>query len=127
MSSDYGRWAGWMRSGSLLATLALLGVVALETLIMPSGTRQPNAVVWLLLSLPLLIFLPGLWRGGMRSYAWLSFVSMLYFAQSVTTLFVVQPRALDMLALVASVALFVCTLLFVRWRARADRASTEQA
>jgi uncharacterized membrane protein len=72
------------------------------------------------LSLPLLVFLPGLWRGGVRSLAWLSFVSMLYFAQAVTAVFA-APRVVTVLELIASVTLFICTLLFVRWRARADR------
>ncbi len=118
--TNNGRRADWMRKGALLAMLLLLAAIALQTLVAPSGNRQPNVVVWLLLSLPLLIFLPGLWRGGVRSFAWLSFVSMLYFAQAVTAVFA-APRVLTVLELVASVALFVCTLLFVRWRARADR------
>ena len=126
MMRDYRRWSAWVRYGALAATVALLIVIAVETLLAPSGGRQPNGVVWCALSLPLLIFLPGLWRGGLRSYAWLSFVSLLYFAQAVTALFVAQQRLLDRLDLVASVALFVCTLLFIRWRARADRAVATQ-
>jgi uncharacterized membrane protein len=110
----------WMRRGALLATLLLLAAIAVQTLIAPSGNRSPNVIVWLVLSLPLLIFLPGLWRGGIRSLAWLSFVSLLYFAQAVTALFA-GASALNMLELLASVVLFTCTLLFVRWRARADR------
>lgn len=112
--------AAWMRKGALVATLLLLAAIALQTLIAPSGNRQPNVVVWLVLSLPLLIFLPGLWRGGVRSFAWLSFVSLLYFAQAVTAMFA-APKAVNVLELSASVVLFICTLLFVRWRARADR------
>jgi uncharacterized membrane protein len=122
MTRDYARWAGWMRSGALLSTLVLLAIIAFETLVAPSGGRQPNPVVWIALSLPLMIFLPGLWRGGLRSYAWLSFVSLLYFAQAVTALFAGQQHLLERLDLIASVALFSCTLLFIRWRARADRA-----
>lgn len=119
-ASENGRRAEWMRKGALLATLVLLAVIALQTLIAPSGNRQPNFIVWLVLSLPLLVFLPGLLRGGVRSLAWLSFVSMLYFAQAVTAVFAVR-EASTVLELIASVVLFTCTLLFVRWRARADR------
>jgi uncharacterized membrane protein len=115
-----GRRAEWMRKGALLATLVLLAVIALQTLVAPSGNRQPNIVVWLVLSLPLLVFLPGLWRGSVRSLAWLSFVSMLYFAQAVTAVFA-GLGAVTVLELLASVALFIFTLLFVRWRARAER------
>lgn len=126
IARDYAGWAAKMRYGALLATAMLLAIIVIETLIAPSGGRAPNPVVWFALSLPLLILLPGLWRGGLRSYAWMSFVSLLYFAQAVTALFVAQQRVWDWLDLVASVLLFVCALLFIRWRARADRAAATQ-
>ena len=116
------RRAEWMRRGTLLAILSLLATIAWQTLVSPSGNRQPNVVVWLALSLPLVILLPGLWKGGLRSHSWSSFVSLLYFAVAVTG-FAAGARTAVVLELVASVALFVCTLLFVRWRARADRAA----
>lgn len=122
-TTDYARRAVWARNGALLATLALLALIAFETMIEPTLGRRPNVVVWIALSLPLLVFLPGLWRGGVRSYAWLSFVSMLYFAQAVTALFAASVAPSSIASLAASVTLFVCTLLFVRWRARAERAA----
>jgi uncharacterized membrane protein len=122
MNGDlYRRRADWMRKGSLLALLAMLAAIALQTLVAPSGNREPSVIIWLLFSVPLLIFVPGVWRGGLRSHAWLSFVSLLYFAGSVTALFA-GLRFLNILELIATIALFTCTLLFVRWRARADRA-----
>jgi uncharacterized membrane protein len=126
MACDYAAWAARVRYGALLSTAVLLAIIAIDTLFAPSGGRAPNPVVWAALSLPLLIFVPGLWRGGLRSYAWLSFVSLLYFAQAVTALFVAQQRLLDRLDLLASVALFTCTLFFIRWRARAERAAAAQ-
>lgn len=111
------------RRGALAAALLLLAVIAFETIVAPSGERKPNVVVWVALSLPLLIFLPGLWRGGLRSHAWLSFVSLLYFAQATTAVLAAPARALAVVSLLASVSLFVCSLLFVRWRARANRAA----
>lgn len=120
-AGTYLRWSTWARGGALGACLLLLAIIAFETVIAPAGERRPNVVVWVALSLPLLIFLPGLWRGGLRSYAWLSFVSLLYFAQAITALFGAPAQWLPIVSLLASVALFVCTLLFVRWRARAER------
>ena len=108
------------------ATLAclsgLLVVIAIDTLIAPSHERAPNVVMWLILSLPLLIFVPGVWRRGIYSFAWLSFVSLLYFAQSVTALFVPWRRPLDVVHLALSIALFICALLSVRYTARARHA-----
>lgn len=102
--------------------VGLLVVIAIDTVIMPSRDRSPNAVVWVLLSLPLVIFLPGLHRGAINSFAWLSFVSLLYFAQSVTSLFVPWWRWLDVVHLILTVSLFLGAMLSVRYTARARRA-----
>ena len=109
---------------TFLCLLGLLGVVAMDTLIMPSQQRSPNVVVWLFLSLPLVIFVPGIHRGAINSFAWLSFVSLLYFAQSVTALFVPSWRWLDVLHLILTVTLFIGAMLAVRYTARARRAES---
>lgn len=121
-----GRRAQWMRQMTLWSLVALLVLVALDTLIMPTGERRANPVVWCFLSLPLLILVPGAWRGRFKSFIWLGFVSMLYFAQAVVALFSPRWRGLDIAQLVFSIALFVGVLLFVRWRARANRAVAAQ-
>ena len=106
-----------------ISYVALLAVIAIDTLIAPSHGRAANGVVWLGLSLPLLIFAYGIWRGGLYSHAWLSFVSLVYFAQGVTALFVPGWRWLDVVYLLASIALFVGAMLSVRYIARARRAA----
>ncbi len=107
-----------------VCVLALLVVIAIDTLVAPSHGRSPNVVVWLLLSLPLLIFVPGIVRGGIYSFAWLSFVSLLYFAQGVTALFAPWRRPLDVVYLLFAIALFVSAMLSVRYTARAQRAAS---
>lgn len=109
------------RQVALLSLVVLLVVIAIDTLIAPTQGRSPNVVVWLLLSLPLLIFLPGMYRGSVNSFAWLGFVSLLYFAQAVTALFAPWRRELDVVHLVFAVALFVSAMLSVRYTARANR------
>lgn len=121
-----GRRAQLMRQMTLWSLAALLVLVALDTLIMPTGERRANPVVWCVLSLPLLILIPGAWRGRFNSFIWLGFVSMLYFAQAVVALFSSRWRGLDVAQLVFSIALFLGALLFVRWRARANRATAAQ-
>lgn len=110
---------------TFLCLMALLVVIAIDTLIMPSRERSPNVVVWLLLSLPLAIFVPGLRRGAINSFTWLSFVSLLYFAQSVTSLFTPWWRWLDVVHLVLTVTLFTGAMLSVRYTARARRAESK--
>jgi uncharacterized membrane protein len=119
----YARNAEWMRQLTLLSLALLLASVVVDTLLMPSGDRHANPVVWFALSLPLLILVPGAWRGRLTSFTWLGFVSMLYFAQAVVALFSPHWRSLDILQLALSITLFSGALLFVRWRARANRAA----
>lgn len=109
---------------TFLCLMALLIVVAMDTLVIPSRQRAPNVVVWLFLSLPLAIFLPGIRRGAISSFSWLAFVSLLYFAQSVTALFMPSWRWLDVLHLILTVTLFIGAMLAVRYTARARRAES---
>jgi len=113
-----------LRRITLICIALLLAVIAIDTLIAPSNAREPNPVVWVILSLPLLIFVPGIRRGGIYSNAWLSFVSLLYFAQGVTALFTPWRRSLDVAHLSLSIALFICTMFYVRYAARAQRAAS---
>ena len=121
-----GRRAQLMRQMTLFSLFALLVLVALDTLIIPTGGRRAFPLLWCALSLPLVILIPGAWRGRFQSFIWLGFVSMLYFAIAVLALFSTRWRGLDIAQLVFSIALFVGALLFVRWRARANRAAAAQ-
>lgn len=107
---------------TFLCLALLLVVIAADTVIIPSNNRSPNAVVWLILSLPLLIFLPGMRKGKISSFTWLSFVSLLYFAQSVVALFAPWWRWLDVLHLILTVTLFISAMFSVRYMARSKRA-----
>lgn len=122
--AGYALLAARARRGTLVALPLMLLIVAANTMIAPTEGRSPNWVVWLALSLPLLVLVPGLLRGGIYSFVWLSFISLLYFAQAVTALMMPHARLLDGMHLLVSVALFVGGLLYVRWRARADRGAS---
>lgn len=123
---SYARLAEFARSLTLVCMVLLLVTVIFDTLLMPSQGRAPNPTVWIALSLPLVILIPGLVRRNWKTFTWAGFVSMLYFAQAVVALFSPRIRALDMLQVLFSIALFIGALLFVRWRARAARSQSVQ-
>lgn len=106
---------------TLVCIALLLGIIAIHTLIAPSNSREPSAVIWLIASLPLLLFVRGAWRGAVRSFVWLSFVSLLYFLHAVTAVFVPARTWLDMVNLALVVTLFISAMLAVRYTARAQR------
>lgn len=82
--------------------------------------------IWLLKLLPLLLFLPGMYRDRLRSFIWLCFVCLGYFAILVQRLFAQPQDLLVIYGMVALVVLFNAAMLYVRWRARELRTLQER-
>src|SRR5690606_35865289 len=125
------RLMSWQRRADICRGLVWVGYLGLllaqvlATLVIPSGGRAPNATIWLLASAPLLILLPGVWRGRVRAHAWLGFVSLLYFLLAVANLATPRRSLLDGVELLLSILLFTASLFYVRWRSRALRSFPE--
>lgn len=79
---------------------------------------QAPWIIWVFKLLPLLIFLPGMMRGRLRTYLWLCFVSLGYFLSLVERQFADPGSLLTAVGLVAVTLLFCSAMLYVRWRAR---------
>ena len=92
----------------LLAYFALVSVLALEDL------RAATMVIFLIQTVPLLIFLPGLRRRHLRTHAWLSFVVLLYFIHAVLIAFNPASRWLGIVEVLLSVGLFTTLVLYIR-------------
>lgn len=71
-------------------------------------------VIWLLQTLPLLIFLPGLLRTRPRNFAWLSFVILLYFMHAVLLAFDPERRWLGVIEALLCISLFTLLVIFIR-------------
>lgn len=100
------------RSICLTALLLLGALFTWANLTEVSGSW----VRWCIQTAPLLLFIPGCWRGHYRTYSWLCFVVLFYF-----TGFVVQamsPAAvwLDSLGVVLTLVLFCAAMMGSRWR-----------
>ena len=113
-----------------MATAAQIGLIAMmlvTTVVVPSGGRAPNWTVGLMLSLPLLVLLPGVARGIVSTHIWASFVSMLYFAIAVTNLFLPRRSVFDIVELLLASTLFTTAMLYARWRSRELRTSHQMS
>jgi len=106
-----------LRRYAWLATWVSLSLFLLLQVI-DAWQRGAPLVFWLAKLLPLLIFVPGMWRDKLRSYIWLSFVSLGYFVLAVERVFAQPGSYLASGSLVAIVVLFIASMLYVRWRAR---------
>lgn len=105
-------WATWL---CLACYFGLLLSFLFKTLIAPMGGREPNVTMWAIHSLPLLLFLPGLLRRNQRSYAWLSFLLLLYFVLAVEGLFSPSASNYHWIALLLVIGLFCGCVAFIRW------------
>lgn len=96
--------------------VSLLLVAA--AMIVDGVQRSVPLPVWVLWFLPLLILVPGMLRDRLRSFVWLSFVTLLYFVAAVQRIFAEPGSARAQLELAAVIVLFLCAMFYIRQRAR---------
>ncbi|MDR0779632.1 MAG: DUF2069 domain-containing protein [Pseudomonadales bacterium] len=75
---------------------------------LPLFLADASVTGWLLQSLPLMLLLPGLWRGDRRSLQWLGFVTLFLLVPGILQLFAPTPRlrALHWCKVLGSLAVF---------------------
>lgn len=95
--------------GALLLTFTVYALVQI-----PNGNLTAIIVLWLIKSVPLLIFLPGLRARKLRTYAWLSFVVLLYFIQGVQTAFTVEARVYGIVVTLLLSGFFCALVVYIR-------------
>ena len=92
-------------------------------LIAPAKSEHPW-VIWLIHIVPLLAFLPVVWRGYPRGHAWLCFVLLLYFMEAVLAAFNPMTRWLGLVESALLVTLFTGAMMFARWQSKVNRGLT---
>jgi len=70
----------------------------------------------LIVSLPLILFLPGMARENDKSLSMLCFVSLLYFIPMVTNVMAPDWDFFDVTSLILISTLFVASMMFSRWK-----------
>mgnify|MGYP000628015196 CR=1 FL=1 len=78
-------------------------------------SERGSVTLWVVQSLPLLIFVPGLVLQRYRTYSWLCFVVLLYFTHSVVNVMSPVIHWTDVVELVLSVTLFIGAMMTSRW------------
>lgn len=101
-----------------ISYFALMVALSLSTWVWVQEGRQPSITIWVIRTLPLLIFVRGVLREDLRTLAWLCFVVLLYFVMAVTES--MSPFALwiNYVELALTVVIFCSATLFIRWRGR---------
>lgn len=108
----------------IISMIGYLGLLA--TLLIYNGLIADlhGANPWIILgtlTVPLLIFMPGMLMGNVRTHAWLCFVVNLYFIYGVLTCF--QPERMVYGALLTGLSMlfFIPAMGYVRWGFQAQR------
>ncbi|MFA5679334.1 MAG: DUF2069 domain-containing protein [Pseudomonas sp.] len=113
-----------IRISRLLAGLGYAGLLAClfiyNAFIADLHGANPVVIVGVLL-VPLLIFLPGIAMGHIRTHAWLCFAINLYFIYGVQTCFVAGKEVYGGILVGTTVLYFIAALMFVRWSYQAQR------
>src|SRR5690606_9447922 len=103
------------RRAVMMTYFSLLIVFTAYSLWQLPGSNLPSITfLWLLRSVPLLIFLPGLLKRHLRTFAWLSFVVLLYFVQSVQTAFTEDGRLYGIVVTGLLCVLFTAVVVYIR-------------
>ncbi|OOZ41392.1 hypothetical protein BOW53_03860 [Solemya pervernicosa gill symbiont] len=115
---------------ALTGYFGLIFLLLLWNIWIAPSKHFPISLVLIVLVVPLLFPLRGLLHGRSYTYAWSSMLSLLYLAlgimEAVTKPYEVTQtpeRLLGIIEIIFSVMLFVGAILYVRLKARADRAA----
>jgi len=78
-------------------------------------------VILLIELVPLLLLAPGMILGSPRAHSWTCFVVNLYFIKGAIAFFDPNRSLFGVLEMLASLAVFVSALLYIRWRFQYNR------
>lgn len=78
--------------------------------------QQVPAAAFVIILLPLMIFIPGMLRDNPRTLIWVCFVILIYFAVAIDNLAGIQPHPLDVVEVIICCVLFNAAMMMARWR-----------
>ncbi|QXG46256.1 DUF2069 domain-containing protein [Pseudomonas viridiflava] len=109
------------RAASLIGLLGMIALLSVYYLIFADLHGARPGVILAIELLPLLILVPGMLSGSPRGHSWTCFVINLYFIKGALAAFDPNRWLFGLLEMALSVAVFISTLLYVRWRFQLNR------
>ncbi|WP_332873582.1 DUF2069 domain-containing protein [Pseudomonas viridiflava] len=109
------------RAASLICFLSMIALLSMYYLIFADLHGARPGVILAIELLPLLILVPGMLSGSPRGHSWTCFVINLYFIKGALAAFDPNRWLFGLLEMALSVAVFISTLLYVRWRFQLNR------
>lgn len=90
--------------------LALLVVSALQTSVPKEAYQE------MILSVTLLLLLPGLIKGSVRAHIWLCFIILWYFTYAVVGVFLTTGALVESLTAACTSVIFLSSMMNVHWQ-----------
>ena len=106
---------------SLLCFLGLIALLIIYYLWLADLHGARPWVILLIELVPLLLLAPGMILGSPRAHSWTCFVVNLYFIKGAIAFFDPNRSLFGVLEMLASLAVFVSALLYIRWRFQYNR------
>lgn len=103
-----------LRLLTLASVYGLLACLFVSSQAYTTQLSPTTLVIWFVLATPLAAFLPSLHAGRPRAFAWLGFVSLVYFINAVLTAFAPGQLPLGLLKVFLCCSLFLGLLLYIR-------------
>ncbi|MCL6416301.1 DUF2069 domain-containing protein [Aestuariirhabdus sp. Z084] len=95
---------------------SLLVVITMWTFVIRPPEVDNLLIIWLVQTVPLLLFLPAVLGGAPRAHAWLCFVVLFYFTAGVLNAFADPSDLFGWLESTLSALLFCSSMMYVRWK-----------
>ena len=104
------------RQATLISYFGLLGLFTGKAIVnVMSGMPAAVAIfLWLVGVLPLSIFIPGLRRNNLRTYAWMCFMILMYFLHAVTLAFTTGSLFYGLVYTLLCTALFCAAVSYIK-------------
>lgn len=109
------------RAASLICFLGMIALLSVYYLLFADLHGARPGVILTIELLPLLILTPGMISGSPRGHSWTCFVINLYFIKGAVAAFDPNRWLFGLLEMALSVAVFISTLFYVRWRFQLSR------
>ncbi|WOD10321.1 DUF2069 domain-containing protein [Pseudomonas sp. NyZ704] len=112
---------------SLIGYLGLLGTLLIYNAFIADLHGANPWIIIGTLTVPLLIFMPGMLKGNIRTHAWLCFAVNLYFIYGVLTCFQPERMLYGSLLTGFSTLFFIPAMGYVRWGFQAQRVNNGES
>ncbi|MBC2657282.1 DUF2069 domain-containing protein [Pseudomonas sp. MSSRFD41] len=106
---------------SLVCFFALVALLCIYYLLVADLHGARPWVILLIELMPLLLMAPGMLSGSARGHSWMCFVVNLYFIKGALAAYDPNRHLFGLLEMLASLAVFTSSLLYVRWRFQLNR------